>query len=352
MLVVRADAPVEDAEGPRRGREEAARRDRLHAPPASTAPPTCRWRCSCTAAGIKMRHLPTTGGGPMMNAMLGGHAQVGDDAGQPGRPHVKAGKLRLLAHTGAAPIAAFPDVPSFKSLGYDVEYTAWAGLVAPKGTPPHVIKILRDADAPGGEGAGGRQRRTPSSTRRSPTWTPTSSTRGGPRTRSGWPRSCSRSARSRARSSRGHDRRPRRRRGARPDRARHPLGEPRSSRSARSSRPGPAYMPVVLAALLIAFGVAVVRDGRGAPPPRRAWAGTEWRHARRHLRRVRVRRVGARAARLPAHHGRRARVPAAGRRAQGLGARGSRSPSAMAWGSFFVFDTLLRVPLPRGPFGF
>ena len=46
---------------------------------------------------------------------------------------------------GAAPVAAYPEVPSFKSQGYDVEYTAWAGLVAPKGTPPHVIKILRDA---------------------------------------------------------------------------------------------------------------------------------------------------------------------------------------------------------------
>ncbi len=58
--------------------------------------------------------------------------------------HVKAGKLRLLAHTGTAPVAAYPDVPSFKSFGYDVEYTAWAGLVAPKRTPPHVM-ILRDA---------------------------------------------------------------------------------------------------------------------------------------------------------------------------------------------------------------
>jgi tripartite-type tricarboxylate transporter receptor subunit TctC len=59
--------------------------------------------------------------------------------------HVKAGKLRLLAHSGNAPVASFPEVPSFKSQGYEVEYTAWAGLVAPKGTPPHVIKILRDA---------------------------------------------------------------------------------------------------------------------------------------------------------------------------------------------------------------
>jgi len=97
------------------------------------------------AAGIKMRHLPTTGGGPMMNAMLGGHAQAVMTPVSLAAAHVKAGKLRLLAHSGTAPVASFPDVPSFKAQGYDVEYTAWAGLVAPKGTPPHVIKILRDA---------------------------------------------------------------------------------------------------------------------------------------------------------------------------------------------------------------
>jgi tripartite-type tricarboxylate transporter receptor subunit TctC len=59
--------------------------------------------------------------------------------------HVKAGKLRLLAHSGSTSVAAYPEVPSFKSQGYDVEYTAWAGLVAPKDTPPQVIKTLRDA---------------------------------------------------------------------------------------------------------------------------------------------------------------------------------------------------------------
>lgn len=97
------------------------------------------------ASGIKMRHLPTTGGGPMMNAILGGHSQVVMTPVSLAAPHVKAGKLRLLAHTGTAPVAAYPDVPSFKSFGYDVEYTAWAGLVAPAKTPPHIIKTLRDA---------------------------------------------------------------------------------------------------------------------------------------------------------------------------------------------------------------
>jgi tripartite-type tricarboxylate transporter receptor subunit TctC len=81
----------------------------------------------------------------MMNAMLGGHAQLVMTPVSLAAQHVKQGKLRLLAHSGTAPVAAYPDVPSFKAQGYDVEYTAWAGLVAPKGTPPQVIKILRDA---------------------------------------------------------------------------------------------------------------------------------------------------------------------------------------------------------------
>jgi len=97
------------------------------------------------AAGIKLRHLPTTGGGPMMNAILGGHSQAVMTPASLAVAHVKAGKLRFLAHTGTGPVPAFPEVPSLKSLGYDVEYTAWAGLLAPRATPPPVIKILRDA---------------------------------------------------------------------------------------------------------------------------------------------------------------------------------------------------------------
>jgi tripartite-type tricarboxylate transporter receptor subunit TctC len=96
-------------------------------------------------AGIKLRHLPTTGGGPMMNAILGGHAQAVMTPVSLAAAHLKAGKLRLLGHTGTSPVTSHPEVPSFKSLGYDVEYTAWAGLLAPRATPPAVIKILRDA---------------------------------------------------------------------------------------------------------------------------------------------------------------------------------------------------------------
>jgi tripartite-type tricarboxylate transporter receptor subunit TctC len=97
------------------------------------------------SAGITMRHLPTTGGGPMMNALLGGHAEIVASVPTLVAPHLPAGKVRLLAHTGLGRLPAFPDVPSLKELGYDVEYYAWAGLVAPRATPPHILRTVGDA---------------------------------------------------------------------------------------------------------------------------------------------------------------------------------------------------------------
>jgi tripartite-type tricarboxylate transporter receptor subunit TctC len=97
------------------------------------------------AAGITMRHLPTTGGGPMMTALLGSHADIVASVPTLVAPHMPTAQVRLLAHTGGARLPAFPDVPSMKELGYDVEYYAWAGLVAPKGVPAPVLKTLGDA---------------------------------------------------------------------------------------------------------------------------------------------------------------------------------------------------------------
>ena len=97
------------------------------------------------AAGLKMRHLPTTGGGPATTAVLGGHAQLWASPPALAAPHMQAGKMRALAAWGATRLAAFPDVPTLKELGYDVEYYIWTGLFAPKSVPPPVIQILRDA---------------------------------------------------------------------------------------------------------------------------------------------------------------------------------------------------------------
>ena len=97
------------------------------------------------AAGLKMRHLPTTGGAPATTAVLGGHAQLWASPPALAAPHIEAGKMRALATWGATRLAAFPDVPTLKELGYDVEYYIWTGLFAPRGAPANVIQTLRDA---------------------------------------------------------------------------------------------------------------------------------------------------------------------------------------------------------------
>src|SRR5581483_7605951 len=97
------------------------------------------------AAGIQMRHLPTNGGGPALTAILGNNAQVLVTSIAAAMGQIKAGKLRALATFGAKRVASLPDVPTLKELGYDVEFSLWVGLFAPKGTPDAVIAKLREA---------------------------------------------------------------------------------------------------------------------------------------------------------------------------------------------------------------
>src|SRR5687768_2068404 len=97
------------------------------------------------AAKLKMRHVPTTGGGPAITALLGGHVEL--TAGGPAAisSHVKAGKLRPVVSWGGERHPAYPQIPTFKELGYDIEYLIWAGMFVPKGTPEPILKTLRDA---------------------------------------------------------------------------------------------------------------------------------------------------------------------------------------------------------------
>lgn len=100
------------------------------------------------AAGIKMRHIPTGGGGPALTSLLGGHVDALSGGPNVSIPHIKAGTLRVLANWGAKRLAALPDVPTMKELGYkDVEFYIWSGFFAPAATPPSAIKILREATA-------------------------------------------------------------------------------------------------------------------------------------------------------------------------------------------------------------
>lgn len=98
------------------------------------------------SAGIKLLHVPYRGAGPALNDLLSG--QLKALASAPGvlKPHVDSGALRVLANWGAERIPSFPDLPTFKELGYDdVEFYIWAGLFAPNGLPAAVTRKLEDA---------------------------------------------------------------------------------------------------------------------------------------------------------------------------------------------------------------
>jgi tripartite-type tricarboxylate transporter receptor subunit TctC len=96
------------------------------------------------AAGIKLRHLPTNGGGPALTALIGNNSQALVSSIAAASGQMKAGKARALASFGAKRSAAFPDVPTMKELGFDIEFYLWVGLFAPKGTPEPIVTKIRD----------------------------------------------------------------------------------------------------------------------------------------------------------------------------------------------------------------
>jgi len=97
------------------------------------------------AAGVKFNHIPFSGGGPSVTAILGGHINAVSVSPPEGIEHVKAGKLKIIALFSGKRFEMFPDVPTVKEQGIDFVMGMWRGLVAPKGTPPDVIKKLHDA---------------------------------------------------------------------------------------------------------------------------------------------------------------------------------------------------------------
>ncbi len=97
------------------------------------------------SSGVKMLHVPFTGAGPAVVALLGGQVDALSTGPSTVMGHVKGGKLRVLATWGEARHPALPDVPTLKELGYDAQFSQWTGLFVPAGTPEAVVARLREA---------------------------------------------------------------------------------------------------------------------------------------------------------------------------------------------------------------
>ena len=100
-------------------------------------------------AGIKMTHIPFTGAGPAVVALLGGQIDAVSSGPATVLQQAKAGKLRVLAHWGTTQLGVMPEVPSLKDAGKDAgfsaEYAQWSGLFIPAGVPEPIAQRLRAA---------------------------------------------------------------------------------------------------------------------------------------------------------------------------------------------------------------
>jgi len=144
VLAVRADAPWKTAKD---FVDDARRRPKainygssgnygtMHVPMEILAQPS----------GISLTHVPFTGAGPAVLALLGGQIEAVSTGPATVLQHVKAGKIRVLGHWGAGKLESMPDVPSLKDQGFPAEYAQWSGLFVPSGTPEPLVQRLRAA---------------------------------------------------------------------------------------------------------------------------------------------------------------------------------------------------------------
>ena len=96
--------------------------------------------------GVDIVHIPYKGSGPAVTDLLAGVTQMMFDNIPSSLPHIKAGKLRALATTGAKRDPALPDLPTIAEAGIPgYESGVWFGLMAPAGTPRDIVMKLNAA---------------------------------------------------------------------------------------------------------------------------------------------------------------------------------------------------------------
>ena len=91
----------------------------------------------------KMLLVPYKGGAPAMTALLGGEVQVNFATSSTGIPHIRSGKLRGLAVTGAKRSTAIPELPTVTEAGVKgYQHASWVGMLAPANTPKAIVDRL------------------------------------------------------------------------------------------------------------------------------------------------------------------------------------------------------------------
>jgi tripartite-type tricarboxylate transporter receptor subunit TctC len=93
-------------------------------------------------AGIDMIHVPYRGESPAMTDMIGGQTHMMFATGPASIEHIESGRLRALAVSPAARWTRLPRLPTVGETVPGFEAVSWSGIVAPKGTPPHILEKL------------------------------------------------------------------------------------------------------------------------------------------------------------------------------------------------------------------
>lgn len=97
-------------------------------------------------ARIDIVHVPYKGGPPALNDLLGGRVHMMFPDALASLPHIRSGKVRPLGTTGSKRLAAAPTVPTIAEAGLPgYQSVGWYGVVAPAGTPQHIINTLSTA---------------------------------------------------------------------------------------------------------------------------------------------------------------------------------------------------------------
>jgi tripartite-type tricarboxylate transporter receptor subunit TctC len=116
-----------------------------YASPGNGSTPHLAMEIFAKAAGVELVHVPYKGGAQAITDVLGGQVQLLAMNALEVLPHVKSGKLRILAVLSAKRSSIFPDAMTLSEQGFPgFEASVWYGLVAPQATPKAVLAYLHD----------------------------------------------------------------------------------------------------------------------------------------------------------------------------------------------------------------